>query len=341
MIEAGVGIDAIGVASPVGFGWLGACAAMRAGINRKSLSPYRDNQGREIVASYLAEDHVSRQASCEERWSFLLADALAQVATGADGVQELARARLYLALPFAPDDRPQLPTFVSAALSARLGVAIAPERLRLATGASPAGFAALRAAQSEASGGDVTIVAAADSLVSARRLLPLATANRLLVEGNSDGFIPGEAAVALRLSRGRPGSIAEVGGIGLAEEQATLENDLALRADGLVKAVGAALTEAQLSLEELDFRLSDASGESFFFKEQALLLARLMGQPKKTFPLWLSADPLGHTGAAAGLCGIAWACAAWQRDYAPGPRALVTASSDTGERGAVILQRGS
>ncbi|HET8938646.1 MAG TPA: hypothetical protein VFN67_34610 [Polyangiales bacterium] len=54
----------------------------------------------------------------------------------------------------------------------------------------------------------------------------------------------------------------------------------------------------------MDIRLSDAAGESYHFKEQALLVSRLLRRPKESLPVQHVAISLGDTGAAAGLCGL-------------------------------------
>jgi 3-oxoacyl-[acyl-carrier-protein] synthase-1 len=132
-------------------------------------------------------------------------------------------------------------------------------------------------------------------------------------------------------------ALAHIRGIGLAREQASLTNDVPLRAQGLVEACHAALTQAGLALHEIDLLLSDASGEGFFFKERALLLSRLLSTPKPTLPIWSCATTLGHTGAAAGLCNVVWALAARERGYAPGPRVLACAGSELELRAALVF----
>jgi 3-oxoacyl-[acyl-carrier-protein] synthase I len=338
-----VSLSAIGMACPVGFGWLVACAALRAGLSRKTISPYRDNQAREIVASYLPGEGLNPDVSCEERWLFFLAHALSQLfePTQTGGGDGLGATTMHLALPPAADERPHDAEDLAEGLSSRLGVVIRAEQLRITTGGSAASVLALQEARTAARAGQTVVVAAADSLISARRLLPLSTRNRLLVEGNSDGVIPGEAAVAFRLSRDKRDALGVLRGLGRGQEPSSLHNDVALRAEGLTDATRAALAEARVPLHEIDFRLSDAAGESFFFKEQALLLTRVMRERREALPLWLPAGPLGDTGAAASFCGLAWACAAWRRGYAPGPRAIVLASGEGSARGAVIVERAS
>lgn len=336
MSAALVYVHAAGLACPIGLTWPSAGAAMRAGITRKSTSAYRDNQGREIVASYL-RDLLPEDASYEERWLFLLTQALRD-ATCSSGAAALARMRMFLALPRAGNGSAYSPTFVASALSTRLGVELSPDDIHILTEGAHGGYAALYKGCACVHAGQPCVVAAADSLLSAQRLLLLSGKERLLVDGNSDGLIPGEAAAALILGAESHRPLAHIRGIGFAREQSLIDNDIPLRADGLIAAVRAALADAGLQLHELDFRLSDAAGESFYFKEQALLVTRLLHERKPDFPLWLPAETLGDTGAAAGLCSLLWAMAAWQRGYAPGPRTLACAGNEDGARAVVILE---
>ena len=202
-------------------------------------------------------------------------------------------------------------------------------------------FKAIRRAQELLTGGQGQdcVVAAADSLIDAQALLDLSRRRGLLTEDNSDGVIPGEAAGCLLLSAHPGRTLASMRGAGFAHEPATLDNDVPLRGEGITTAARRALAEAGLALHDIDFRVSDAAGESFSFKEQALLLARLLRQRRADFPLTLCAEVLGQTGAAAGLCGLISAIAAFGRQYAPGPRAIAFASAPGGERAALIVER--
>ncbi len=336
MTSAPVYVSAAGLACPVGMTWACACAAMRAGITRKSSSAYRDNQGREIVASSL-RDLLSEDSSYEERWLFLLIHALRDVTRHRGGPVVLQRMPLFLTLPPARGGQAYSAAFACEALSRTLGLQLSPDNLHLLTGGACGGYLALDLGRASVRAGVPCVVAAADSLLSAWRLLPLAEQDRLIVEGNSDGLIPGEAAAALMLSQDSRDALAQLCGVGFATEPSLLGNEIPLRADGLIAAVRAALSEASLQLHDLDFRLSDAAGESFHFKEQALLVSRLLLTRKPDFPLWLLAESLGDTGAAAGLCSLLWAMAAWQRQYAPGPRALACAGNEQGARAAVVF----
>ncbi|WP_375767144.1 hypothetical protein NR798_36490 [Archangium gephyra] len=221
----------------------------------------------------------------------------------------------------------------------RLKVVLNPRRVRIFTEGSHGGYAALAAGREMVRRREfpACLVAGAESMMCARTLLRLYEQRRLLTEDNSDGIIPGEAAACVLLSSHKQG-LAVIRGMGFAKEPSSLANDVPLRADGLTAAARAALQEARLALHDIDFRFSDAAGESFYFKEQALLVSRVLGERKEEFPLWLCAEALGDTGVAAGLCGMAWAIAGWGRRYAPGPRAIGLAGNEQGGRAAVIIE---
>lgn len=329
-------VSAVGMACPLGLTWAAACAAMRAGLTRKTVSRYSDNRGREIVAScvrgVLAEDELAA-----ERWLFLLACALRELTRGA-GAPRLADTPMFLALPDSLAGRPPTAASVADALSEQLAEQLAADHVHIFGQGAYGGFLALQQGRACARARRPCVVAAADSLLSAGRMLAASERQRLLVEDNPDGFIPGEAAAAMVLTREPHGTRACIRGLGFAREPSRLDNDVPLRAEGLIEATRAALREAGSELHELDLRVSGAAGESFYFKEQALLVARLLREPKASFPLWLPAETLADTGAAAGLCGMLWVMAGWERGYAPGPRAIGFASNDEGNRAAAVFE---
>jgi 3-oxoacyl-[acyl-carrier-protein] synthase-1 len=236
------------------------------------------------------------------------------------------------------------PEAILGAVEGRLGTRFHPKWSRVISQGHVAGFAALQAARGllREAGASACLIAAADSYLNARSLRWLERDRRLKAPDNPDGVIPGEAAAAV-LVRARPSESAEaavsVTGIGLAHEEATVLTDQPLLGIGLARAARGALEDAGLAIHEIDFRLSDVTGESYGFKEQALALVRLLRVRKEEFPLWHCADTIGDTGAAAGLCHLVVAAAAFRKGYAPGRRALCFASSVPGERGAAVVER--
>lgn len=325
------------MACPIGLRWAAACAAMRAGVTRKQASPYRDERGREIVASHL-RDTLDLRSTPTQRWLFFLTHALQELLdqTGERAFEQLP---LLVALPSSTASQAYSGSFLARELSARLKVVLDPHRIHIFTEGAYGGYAALFAGREMIRRREfpACVVAGAESMMAAHTLLRLHEQRRLLTEDNSDGVIPGEGAACVLLSSNKQ-AMAVIRGIGLGEEPSSLENDVPLWADGLTSAARAALNEANLALHDLHFRFSDAAGESFYFKEQALFVSRVLRERRQEFPLWLCAESLGDTGAAAGLCGLVWTLAGWARRYAPGPRAIGFAGNEQGRRAAVIIE---
>lgn len=185
------------------------------------------------------------------------------------------------------------------------------------------------------------IVAGADTFLVGPTLMAYDERDRLLTERNSNGFIPGEAGAALLLARPERtrGESIVCRGIGFARESATVESEEPLRADGLSQAITAALTEAGTTIADIDFRITDISGEQYAFKEASLALSRLLRVRKETFDIWHPADCIGEVGAAALPCMLAVALFAARKHYAPGPAMVAHLGNDDGKRGALVVQQ--
>jgi 3-oxoacyl-[acyl-carrier-protein] synthase I len=188
---------------------------------------------------------------------------------------------------------------------------------------------------------DQVLVMAVDSLLSKRLLAALEREGRLLTSRNSDGFLPGEAAAAILLSRSAPAGGNEAivcCGLGMSVDVSTVRNDVPLRADGLSQAIKGALEEADCALDDVDLRIADISGEQYFFKEAALSLTRLLRRRREQFALWAPADCIGEVGAAIGPFLLALAKSSVSGGYSPGPAILCHFSDDQGLRGAIVLR---
>ena len=182
------------------------------------------------------------------------------------------------------------------------------------------------------------VIAGVDTLLTGPTLAAYEEKMRLLTGDNSNGFIPGEAGAAILVApavTSKPGDLL-VHGIGFGLEQATIEAELPLRADGLVAAITDALAASAMSMGDIDFRITDANGEQYWFKETSLAVSRLLRTRKEEFDIWHLADCLGEIGAATVPATLALALAATRKHYAPGRRILCHFGNDSGRRAAVI-----
>jgi len=183
------------------------------------------------------------------------------------------------------------------------------------------------------------LVVATDSLLAWPTLSHYEQNGRLLTEGNSNGFMPGEGAGALLIGPPTPGAPELVcTGIGFAREAAHIDSEQPLRGDGLSEAVKAALADAECQMHDMDFRITDNSGEQYYFKEAALVLARLLRQRKEAFDIWHPAECTGEMGAVSGFSIVSMAHAACRKGYTVGTNILVHMANDAGQRAAMSLQ---
>jgi 3-oxoacyl-[acyl-carrier-protein] synthase-1 len=178
------------------------------------------------------------------------------------------------------------------------------------------------------------LIVATDSLVTWPTLSVHERNRRLLTPDNSNGFIPGEGAGAVLVGAGQGGL--QCVGIGSATEAAHIDSEEPLRGEGLTQAIRHALGEAGCAMHDVDFRITDISGEQYYFKEAALALGRLLRVRKQEFDLWHPAECVGETGAVAGATAIAVAEAACRKRYARGSTILLHAANDSGHRVATV-----
>ncbi len=190
-----------------------------------------------------------------------------------------------------------------------------------------------------AEGRPYCVVAGVDSLIVAATLSAYDEKRRLLTARNTDGFIPGEAGAAVLVGpAASDGSHLQCLGVGYGTEPAPIDSETPLRGDGLAQAFQAAFGDSGAGFEQVDFRITDNSGEQYGFKEGALALSRTLRVRKEEFDIWHPADCVGDVGAALVPIVLGVALTASRKAYTPGPGILCHFSSDGGERAAMVLQ---
>jgi 3-oxoacyl-[acyl-carrier-protein] synthase-1 len=229
-----------------------------------------------------------------------------------------------------------------AEISDRLGFPVSAESRTFAGDQAGCGFAVLDAYRliTERRAARV-VVAGVDTLLDRPVINALSDARRLLTPTNFNGFLPGEAGSAVLLggSADERGAALRIAGIGHALEEATITATTPLRGAGLVAAIRGALRAAGLVMADVDYRITDLSGEHYKFKEAMFALVRL-DHASRSLPLelWHPIEFLGEIGAAILPCLLAWARHAGGGGYAPGARALLHLGSDDGHRFAIVTE---
>lgn len=198
---------------------------------------------------------------------------------------------------------------------------------------------ALQLAMQWLSAGEVehVLVVGADSYLDAATIGHYLSAQRLLVPGNSDGFIPGEAAAAVLLGARPVAHCVAIRGLGVAQEEGRPDGSVPNRAMGLTQALRQALETASVDPGAWQVRFSDQNGESYFAREASNALTRVGRQGLHMLKTLTLADCVGEIGAATGPLMLAWASRLLLQAEAPGQFALAHLSNDGGTRTVMAL----
>ena len=340
MPSSPVAIESTGLVTSVGLTAPAACAAMRAGITNHTETRFMGSDGEWIMGA---------QVPLEKPWrgrTKLVKMAAMAIREALQPMGEIAPESLPLLLCIAEHDRPGrldgLDEALFEELETELGMRFHPTISAVVPQGRAGGTLALAQARKLMADQFLprVLIAATDSLLVAPTLAAYGELERLLTASNSNGFIPGEGAGAIVVSAAEPKPAQQLLclGVGRGVESAPLASERPLRADGLTEAIKNALADADCDMGELDFRITDNSGEQYYFKEAALALSRTLRARKEEFDIWHPADCIGEVGAAIGPVMVTKALTASQKGYGRGRGILVHAGNDAGRRTAAVLR---
>ncbi len=343
-------ITAAGMVCPVGLNSRAACAAIRAGVSIFSELPYWDKEKETVIGCRVPG---LDELQFGPRLLAMLVQALRECVTD---VEKMPWQEVPLLIGLAEPGRPGGGDTVAASIvddvQAQLGVPFHRRLSKVLRLGHTAAFEALRTARDLLNRGDVPacLIAGVDSYINASALYWLDECYRLKRAGHMDGVIPGEAAAVVLVERqprkqanagqaGKAPRAIEVVGLGFGHEKATILDEEPLLGLGLADAARGALADAGWGFHDLDFRLSDVTGENYGFREHTLAEARLVTKVRtEPQPIWHAAECIGDTGAAAGAVQLVVARAAMLKQYAPGPRVLCFTSALPGNRAVAAVQ---
>ena len=186
-----------------------------------------------------------------------------------------------------------------------------------------------------------------DSYLSADCLEWLDAQGMLKSSANRNGFLPGEAAGFCLLASGATARefelpvLAWLETAGRAVEESRIRTRTICVGRGLSDAIEQALAPLRMPQERIDESICDMNGEPYRSEEFAFTVLRTQKSFIDFSRFVTPADCWGDVGAASGPLFASLAIASQMRGYAKGPRTMLWASSEGGDRAAVVLRAAS
>lgn len=348
-----VAIAGIGMVTALGGNVDSTCAAMRVRFNNHKETAFKDS-GHEPISG--SRTPIDPNLFGDARLVEMMVQALSQT-NMALTPEFCANVPVALCTPEAEIvGRPGSDLALLARLEKRLGVQFKPGISGHLPYGHVSGLMALQIAHDllYQENFPCVLVIGTDSLLNADGLAALDTAGKLLTPSNGYGLVPGEAAVALYLTR--PPQVDHTMPLVLGAAFTNIEPPNAqgkpapVTGRELTQAVWGACEAAGCHPASIDLRLVDCNGLDARSQECALTEGILFKDNlnKPVPPMWQPAECLGEIGAAHSLAAIAWACHAHRKGYMPqqpdaparlsARHVLLSASNDGLQRAAAILR---
>lgn len=335
---------ATGLICPLGVGPRQLSASFRAGLSAYRESPVVGRNGEPHVMALVPdvalpplkpELDAETLTDRERRMLRLSGLALSQTAASASG----RPCPLFLALPRPEEPAPARERDFSQRLTVQAATPLDLTNGRAYELGRAAGAFALKGALAAlAADHERVLVGGVDSCLDLRLLLRLDEERRLLGTDVMDGFVPGEGAAFLMLTRKRPSSQRVpivIRAVGTAEDAGHRYSEQPALGAGLSAALDDAVS-AHGKLPVVRTCFAGLNGESFGSKEWGVASIRhhALFDPALTFEH--PADGFGDAGAATIPLLLALAIETLQHEHRPGPM-LVWASSDHEPCGCAVL----
>jgi 3-oxoacyl-[acyl-carrier-protein] synthase I len=343
-------IVGMGACTPLGLDAASTAAAVRAGISVFSEHPYIMHSGGERVRLARAQ-WLDTELQGSKRLGSLMWPAIDEALEPMQRADAPPlRCAVALALPSPrPGIAPDLPATMNALIGDRYAKVFSAAALYPMGHA--AGLLAIDAAcrRLQAGGLDACMVAGVDSYVDPDALEWLEECDQLHSAGpdnNAWGFVPGEAAGALLLmsaDTARDCGLDALGVIlatGSAMEPKRIKTNTVCLGEGLTQAFRAVLTGLPEGSRISDI-YCDLNGEPYRADEYGFSCLRARAAFVSPSDFIAPADCWGDVAAAGGPLHVMLSVVAGRKGYAQGPLALACASSEGGERAAVLVAIGT
>lgn len=341
-----VHIVATGARTSLGLQALPSAAALRAGISSMGDHPFMIDQAGDPMPGAL-DSFIDPGIMGPERLLTLAESALREACTLLDNPNEsLQRLPVYLGLPeYRPGFSEQDAQEIQNGLGNIDELPIQISEVKVLTEGHAAGLYALAVATEHIRTGalEACIVGGVDSYFHPDTMEWLDENRQLVGTVSRSAFVPGEAAsfclvTSAEFSK-RLGldALARVSGVAVARESKLIKTSDICLGEGLTTAVKNAVAGLRPG-ETINDIICDINGERYRGEEWGFVCLRLP-QYFDAPTVYLSpADCWGDTGAASGPLFVMLACQAAAGGYSKGSRTMLWASSESGLRGAVVLE---
>lgn len=350
MNQFSMNIVSAGAATNVGLSLSTTTAAIRAGLDRFQETTFYDEFKEPIIGAPIAPESIAYKKQHRTGGKTHLSNLLTLV------IEEcLVNAGITMPLPtsvpllFLGDDTRSHPLADAIQLClSQMQDFIQPDGNTpriiqgFTQGEASCAFAISAAEKYLQQGAPFVLIAAADSWLNVSDIESSLNQQRLLTSENSAGFIPGEGAAAILLAHPTKEHAARslhVCGLGIGQEQATLSSDQPCYGQGMASAIKNALAQANMPIHTIGLRVSDISGEEYFFEEAAYAWARLL---RESQPLGhqhlMPATSVGQIGCVFGPLSIAYLWQLLKNQRLFFENILLHLSSAQAERSAIVLK---
>ncbi len=337
-------VVATGARTPLGLSADHSAAAVRAGVSRLREYPFVSKTGELLVLA--ADPKLRFTLEGRERLLPMVESALDEVLLKLGDKAPRGGYQLLLALPEArPGFSDSDAAWLTDGIRKHMGTAGIQAPVDVAGRGHAGAISAIeRVVQESARRPDTLfLVIGADSYNNTDTFMWLESRLQFAQPGVRSGFFPGEGVGCLAVTSARMrntlglSSLASVTGIGTAQESLLRDSDTGSFGVGMAEAVVRAATGLRLPQEGADTVYSDINGERYRSEEFGFMAMRAYAA-MKTLSYEAPSDLWGDVGAAFPCLAAVLAVQSFARGYAAGPRALVIAGSESGLRGAMILQ---
>lgn len=335
-----------GATTPVGLNAAATAAAVRAGIDGFEEHPSMINQeGEPYVLAMVPSIDPSLIGA--DRYLALSSNALVEAL---ESLRHLNQQKCeVIAIVALPETRPGVPNDLDkeivALIKGQSNEHYYFKNVLTALKGHSAGLSALKTADKLLTSRECEfcVVGGIDSYIDPDTLNWIEDNEQLHIPSNAWGFIPGEAAsfsltCSLQTANKYQMPIkAQLSSVATAIEKNKIKTETICIGEGLTHAVRDAISGLPPNVK-IDYTICDQNGEAYRADEYGFMLCRLADNFSDPSDYMAPADCWGDVGAASGSLYLHLVIAAAEKGYSKGPYTLLWASSEGGERSAVLVQ---